>query len=142
MLARNYNPILIILLKRDHKRLFEIYGNIKNIFENGESYDKVINKLDELKAVLSMHIEFENSQLYSYLESIYKEDKIKLAFLYKADREMGDIVNIALKFIDKFSKLEILIKDREQFKKGLEEIGEVLVKRVEFEENRLYPLYS
>ncbi len=142
MLARNYNPLLIKLLKKDHQQLFAIYGDILNLLKKNANFTEIQNLLDELKVVLSMHIDFENSQLYSYLKNIYKEDKAKLSFLNGADRDMGEIVDIALRFIDKFSEYEVFIKQKKEFEEELKLIGDVLVDRVGFEENRLYTLYN
>ena len=130
------------LLKKDHQQLFAIYGDILNLLEKKADFIEIKNLLDELKVVLYMHIDFENSQLYGYLKNLHKDDKAKLAFLNGADRDMGEIVNIVLNFIEKFSEFEVFTKQNKEFQEELKLIGDVLVDRVEFEENRLYTLYN
>jgi len=141
-MEREYNPSLINQLKNDHKKLFDIYSELHNIFTSNSDYKEIYNKLHQLKVMLSMHIGFEDTLLYSYLNNRYENDSNKLDFIANADKEMKSISVVALSFIEECSIPELYNKHRDKFKKELEMIGDVLVDRIEFEEDRLYPLYS
>ena len=141
IMEREYNPLLINQLKNDHKKLFDIYSELYNIFVSNSDHKEIYNKLHQLKAMLSMHIGFEDTLLYSYLNSRYENDSNKLDFIANSDKEMKSISVVALSFIDECSIPELYNKHRDKFKEELEMIGDVLVERVEFEEDRLYPLY-
>jgi len=141
-MEREYNPSLINQLKKDHKKIFDIYSELYNIFISNGEYKEIYNKLHKLKVMLSMHIRFEDTLLYSYLNNKYENDSNKLDFIAKADKEMKSISVVALSFIDECSIPELYDKHREKFTEELKMIGDILVDRVEFEEDRLYPLYS
>lgn len=140
-MEREHNPSLIYQLKNDHKRLLNIYSELYNIFLNSEKHEIVVEKLIQLKVMLEMHINFEDSILYSYLNSKYKNFDDKLSFIKGAKKEMENIIRVAIKFIDNCSNSELYNKNRNRFQKELKLIGEILMKRIEFEEERLYSLY-
>ncbi len=140
-MEREHNPSLIYQLKNDHKKLFNIYSELYNLFINDDKHDIVVEKLIQLKVMLDMHISFEDTLLYSYLNSKYRNINDKLSFINNAQKEMENIIKVALKFIDDCSNSELYNEHRDRFKKELKLIGDILVKRVEFEEDRLYPLY-
>ena len=142
IMEREYNPSLINQLKNDHKKLFDIYSELYNIFTSNSDHKEISNKLHQLKVMLSMHIGFEDTLLYSYLNNRYENDSNKLDFIANADKEMKSISVVALSFIEECSIPELYNKHRDKFKEELKMIGDVLVDRVEFEEDRLYPLYS
>ena len=139
---RNYNPSLIRLLEDDHKRLVEFYLEVKSLFEKDIDFDILADKLDDLKSLLVMHVNFENTLLYSYLEEKYKNSDDKLVFIEEADKEMQNIISVAMKFIQDCSCYDTLIKHRDDFIKELDGIGDVLVERIKFEEEQLYSLYN
>ena len=140
-MEREHNPSLIYQLKNDHKKLFNIYSELYNLFINNDKHEIVVEKLIQLKVMLDMHIGFEDSLLYSYLNTKYRNLNNKLSFINSAKKEMENIIKVALKFIDDCSNPELYNEHKDRFKKELELIGDILVKRVEFEEDRLYPLY-
>jgi len=141
-MEREYNPSLISQLKNDHKKLFDIYKDLYNIFISDSDHKEILHKLHQLKALLSMHIEFEDTLLYSYLKTKYDNDRDKLDFIANSNKEMQSISVVAISFIDECSIPELYNKHRDKFKEELKMIGDVLVDRVEFEEDRLYPLYT
>ncbi len=141
-MEREHNPSLIYQLKNDHKKLFNIYSELYNLFINNEKHEIIVEKLTQLKVLLHMHIGFEDTLLYSYLNGRYRNMSSKLSFINGAKQEMENIIEVALKFIDDCSNLELYNRHKDRFKKELELIGDILIKRVEFEEDRLYPLYK
>jgi regulator of sigma D len=140
-MEREHNPSLICQLKSDHKRLFNIYNELYNSFTSNSDHKIIEDKLNQLKIMLIIHINFEDALLYSYLKGRYK-DSSKISFIDNSNQEMGSISEVALNFIKECSNPELYHKHKERFQQELEIIGDILVKRVEFEEDRLYPLYT
>jgi len=143
-LKREHNPSLIEQLENDHQKLFGIYHEISNLFQeehNKNNHAKIQEELKNLKSLLIIHLKFENALLYSYLNDKYEYKKDKLLFIKDANNEMQDIATVALEFIVDCSNFEVYSKNQDRFKSELERIGKFLVKRIKFEETRLYPLY-
>ena len=141
-MEREHNPSLIYQLKNDHKKLLNIYNKLYSSFTSNSTHKEVEDILNQLKVMLIMHISFEDTLLYSYLNGKYRYSTEKMSFIINAGKEMKGISKVALKFIDECSNPELYTKQRDKFKKELEMIGDILVKRIEFEEDRLYPLYD
>jgi regulator of sigma D len=141
-MEREHNPLLIHQLKNDHKKLFNIYNKLYSSFISNSNHKEIEDILNQLKVMLIMHINFEDSLLYSYLNDKYRYSDEKMTFITNASKEMQNISEVALKFINECSNPELYIQYRDKFKKELEIIGDILVKRIEFEEDRLYPLYD
>ncbi len=141
-MEREHNPSLIYQLKNDHKKLFNIYNELYNSFTSNRNHKEIEDILTQLKIMLVMHINFEDSLLYSYLHGRYRHSNDKIEFIDNASKEMQGISKVALKFIQDCSDPELYSKHKDKFKKELELIGDILVKRIEFEEDRLYPLYE
>ncbi len=140
-MKRNYNPSMIKILESEHQRLFEIYTEIKKLLEENADFSIIVDKLDSLKVLLTIHVDFENQFLYSYLEDRYSNKKDKLTFIEKADKDMQKIVDVALNFIEECSNYELYSKKRMKFIEEFNAIGDILIERISFEENQLYPLY-
>jgi len=141
-MEREHNPSLIYQLKNDHKKLFSIYNEIYNLFASNSDHKEIEDKLNQLKVMLIIHINFEDSLLYSYLHGIYSDNSDKILFIDNASKEMQNISKVALDFISECSNYELYNEHKDKFKNELEIIGDILVKRIEFEEDRLYPLYT
>ncbi len=141
-MEREHNPSLICQLKKDHKKLFNIYNELYNLFISNSDHKDIENVLNQLKTMLLIHINFEDSLLYSYLHGRYRHSSNKISFIDNASEEMQNISKVALKFISECSNPELYSKNKDKFQKELEIIGDILVKRIEFEEDRLYPLYE
>jgi regulator of sigma D len=140
-MKREYNPSLINQLKNDHKKLFDIYNKLYDMFISNSNHKEINNKLHQLEVMLNIHINFEDTLLYAYLNNRYENDSDKLNFITNTDKEMKSISLVALNFINKCSNPKLYNKHKDKFKEELKIIGDILVKRVEFEENKLYPLY-
>jgi|GEM_PF-4695990 len=141
-MIREYNYKLIGQLKSDHKKIFKLSKDIYSLFHKKDSFEEIREKLDILKSMLIMHLNFEDAILYPYLIDRYRLDGEKLSFIQKSSRGMENLSEISLKFIEECSNEELYRKHKDRFKKELKDIGELLLKRVKFEEEKLYPLYK
>ncbi|WP_187648232.1 hemerythrin domain-containing protein [Nitrosophilus labii] len=139
----DFNESLIDDLKNDHKTLFKIYSEIKELYENNPSnYKDISEKLHDFKLTLEVHLMVEDSQLYTYLEKKYSDNKTYEKFIKDVEHEMATIAKEVLNFIRKYNDYQMYQKYNNDFLNELENIGNVLTKRVELEEKRLYSLYK
>ena len=141
MIKREYNHSLIGQLENDHRKIMDIYEEIKAHFHEDANHLKIKEKLHKLKTMLQMHIDFEDSLLYPYLSSGYRNDGENMTFIEKANAEMLELASNAFKFISDCTDEMLFAQNREKFKEDFSAIGEILSKRIEFEETSLYPLY-
>ena len=132
---------LIPQLKKEHVEIMHSFESIKEGVSKGDVGDKdLINELRELKRVLVAHLDLEDKMLYP---SLSKSDKPKAKELgEKFSEEMLGISKVALAFFGKYMDESIsdLVKSSE-FRKELDEVIKAVTKRVEAEENILYPAY-
>ena len=137
----NFNPKLIPMLKKDHKKLFELYEELMEIGKNGE-VKEIHDRLVDFKMALEVHLMVEDTQLYGYLKKKYADDKMVSSFILDVQKEMSTIAKNVLFFIRKYSDAREFQKYKDHFIEDLDSIGKVLSKRIEMEESRLYTLYQ
>ena len=130
-----YQDKLIRQLHKEHQNLFTIYLKL-NEEKNPKKRLKLFKKF---YYEYHLHILKEDKQLYTFLLSKYTfvpkiYEKIK-----KKSEEMKEITNFIEKMAEKYSNIELI--DTDEFQKTLDKVGEVLTKRVEFEEKELYFYY-
>ena len=84
------------------------------------------------------HILLEDTQLYIALEEMYADKKHILKTIQTIERDMNAITRAITFFERKFKTINY--ENRDIFMEEFKYIGQVLVDRVELEEERLYPL--
>ena len=133
---------LILQLKEEHVRLVHLFESVKSgISDKTEDTQELIGNLRDLKETLAAHLELEDKLLYPKLANSGKEEAVKLG--KKFSGEMIGITNAALAFFGKYIIIEASkLKNNADFEKELSGIIEVVVKRVEVEENILFPAYE
>jgi iron-sulfur cluster repair protein YtfE (RIC family) len=135
-----YDPHLINRLKDDHQELVEIFTEIMAAASVGH-FRRISSKLSEFKLALQTHIAVENVRLYVYIQQRYAQDVDTSDFVTGLRSEMNGIARAVVKFAEKYTETPPVASTSADFVSGLEEIGAVLVKRVQLEESRLYSLY-
>ena len=135
-----YDHQLIGKLKEDHQELFEIFTEIKAAASIGH-FKRIPAKLAEFKLSLLSHIALENVRLYVYIQQSYAQNADVSDFVAGLRAEMNGIARAAVKFAEKYAETPPVASTSADFVSALEEIGTVLVKRVQLEESRLYSLY-
>jgi hypothetical protein len=136
-----YSPTLVDELKRDHQRLFAVYGSINDYFGRRD-YEAVSRLLNDFRFELHNHLISENVRLYIYLGRITSHDEAKYTMVRKFRQEMEGIGKTALRLLKKYEALDLDKELAEPFAKDFAAIGAILVERVKNEETVLYPLYT
>jgi len=121
-----------ILLKvtKEHKGLLELFLEIEKLaFENKiEEFKKKVYKFN---GILEEHLEYEDKFLYPALirAKIYNEE-----FILSKSKEMRDISDVLLKFGRELIFCESI---DDNILNKLQSFKNILLKRIEFEENKL-----
>ena len=87
------------------------------------------------------HLKLENKLLYPFFTKSKQTELQQLGECFSS--EMAEIAKVAMAFFNKYGKENLVIlKNREQLRKELVNIIKVVTKRVQVEENILFPAYS
>jgi hypothetical protein len=136
----SYDPSLIYKLKEDHEELVRLFTAIKSAAIGGKFAD-IPNILSEFKLALQTHLAVENVRFYVYVQQHYANDVDTSNFITGLRTEMNGIARVVMKFAEKHAADQLTHSTVGNFVTELDEIGAVLVKRVQLEESRLYSLY-
>ncbi len=136
-----YDAGLVDELKAEHKELVRIYTAIKAASAENR-YPDLHNLLSSFKQTFQMHIAMENVRFYVYLQQRTAQDTDASTFIASVRREMNDVARAVLKFVDTYMTVPPTPVTVTGFTNELEQIGSVLVQRVELEESSLYSLYQ
>jgi len=131
---------LVERLKDDHQELLQAYTAIRRTGAEGH-FGHLPEMLEKFKLSLLNHIALENVKFYVYMQNHWAIDTETMRFIAEVRKEMNSISRAVVKFIDGHltnapSHLTIA-----GFNEELEQIGQVLIKRISLEEERLYSLY-
>ena len=134
---KDNNEDLINLLIKDHQKLFELYTELHKSLES-KNFEEIRLSIKHFVNAYHQHILLEDTKLYVALEEKYKGKKTILETIKVIEKDMNEITR-SIKFFERKhmsltpDKLNSCIEE-------LNYIGEVLTRRVELEENRLYNL--
>ncbi|WP_269914606.1 hemerythrin domain-containing protein [Acinetobacter sp. HY1485] len=137
----HYNENLVNNLKEDHQKLLFLYGSI---VESGSKfqYAQILEKLQQFKKTFNIQLYSKNVKLYAYLEQSLKEEIEEFKKIRIFRREMRNLETEINKFLNTWIDIDLSSHNIQEFSADLREIGQVLVKRIESEENLLYPIYA
>ena len=133
---------LIPQLKQEHSQIMHGFLALKDGLKNksNESHD-FASDLQEVQSVLVAHLKLENKLLYPFFTKSKQTELQQLGECFSS--EMAEIAKVAMAFFNKYGKENLVIlKNREQLRKELVNIIKVVTKRVQVEENILFPAYS
>ena len=136
----SYDALLIDKLKEDHQELVKLFTAIKSAASEGH-FAEIQKILHEFKLALQTHLAVENVRFYVYVQQIYANDVDTSDFISGLRTEMNGIARVVMKFTEKHGAVPLTHATVANFLAELDEIGAVLVKRVQLEESRLYSLY-
>lgn len=135
-----FDPGLVGRLKGEHQELVKIFTAIKDAVADGR-FSSVPDLLASFKHTFLNHLGEENVKFYVYMQQCIVLDEETMRFVSGVRREMNDIARAVMKFVDRYIVALPSPATLDSFNNELEQIGEVLVKRVQMEESRLYSLY-
>ena len=133
---------LIVQLKQQHIEILRFFESIKSDLFRGNVKDNyLIEDLRELKDFLIGHLTLEDKMLYPALEKSKSDEARKIG--KKFSTEMLGISKVAIKFFEEYLAMSLndLLKSA-KFKKDAGLIIVAVKKRVDVEENILYPAYN
>ena len=134
---QNNEKNLISILINDHKNLIQIYEKIDKLMEKND----FINVQYEVKKFISeynKHIVLEDTHLYIALEEKYKDKPEILNTIKNISKDMHAISKTITLFEKKHTTLNH--DNKTIFEEEFKYIGQILLARIELEEERLYPL--
>lgn len=136
-----YDASLVANLKEDHRELVRIYTAIKTaVAEN--RFGDVRDLLADFKLTFQTHIAVENVRFYVYVQQHAALDADTSNFIADVRKEMNGIARAVMKFVDTYMAAPPSPVTATGFNSELDQIGSVLVQRVQLEESRLYSLYQ
>ena len=132
-----YQDELIAKLNKEHQKLFEIVGLIDKSIKNRDKRE-IKKHIKNFIKTLELHLLYEDSNLYEhlYLRFYYYEESREE--IIKKHNQMKEIAKVVESFIETHQELN----DFDTFIEEFKVIKDVLVKRVNFEEEILYELYD
>jgi hemerythrin len=132
-----YQNELIDKLSNEHQKLFKIVEKMDKAIEK-ENKKNIKKLISSFKKELELHILYEDTNLYEHLYlRYYYYDDIRDE-IEKKHNQMKKIAQAVEEFIDNHMQLD----NFERFIKDFKVIKDVMLKRVEFEEEVLYDLYD
>lgn len=137
----HYDPGLVPSLVSDHHALIGIFGEITTAMEQ-KNVVFTKEKLGEFGDALRGHLLKENVRFYVYLQHSLEGDAENAAIMQEFRREMQHIGKAVSDFLHKYTaEGEWDGQMWQSFQQEVGGIGKVLTKRIQTEENVLYPLY-
>lgn len=136
-----YDSDLVGKLKEDHQELVRIYSAIKSAATENR-YGDIHDLLSNFKLTFQTHLAVENVRFYVYVQQHMSLDAETSNFIADVRKEMNGIARAVLKFVDTYMAAPPTPVTATGFHAELDQIGPVLVQRVQLEENRLYSLYQ
>lgn len=136
-----YDATLVATLKDDHKELVRIYSAIKAAAAENR-YGDLHDLLARFKLTFQTHVAVENVRFYVYVQQHMALDTDTSNFIADVRKEMNSIARAVMRFVDTNMTLPPTPSTVADFNAELEQIGSVLVQRVQLEESRLYSLYQ
>ncbi len=135
-----YDPGLVDTLKDEHQGLLQVFGAMQRAGAEGR-FTHLAELLEQFKIALLNHIAFENVKFYVYMQNHPGLDAATQDFIATVRKEMNAIARTVGRFVDAHLADTPSHATVARFNEELGEIGVVLVKRIDLEENRLYSLY-
>ena len=136
----NFYPDLIENLKDDHRNLLALYTKMSEALEN-ENYNQLAELFTQFKVQLHRHILKENLKLYIYLTYAITNDQKSLDTIRDLKTEMQQIGRAVNKFLQHYSQMPWTEEQKKKFPEEFNSTGNILIDRIDREEQSLYPLY-
>jgi regulator of sigma D len=136
-----YDPVLISNLRHDHSELVAMYGQLGQDVRDGY-YQRIPNALLAFSTRLEAHLLMENRRFYSYVEQVLAGDSDRMEIVRAFRGEMNSLARSIIEFARRYQQTRVDGSNTEDFLREYNEVGKLLVMRIEREEGDLYPLYA
>lgn len=132
---------LIPKFHREHQELIDLYTQVASSLNSGD-YPRVRQGLMAFNDALRAHLLDENLRFYVYMQYIFKGDSDNEEIIRGFRQEMSQIGKVVYEFLGQYTVRDLTVTEVSDFKTQFDGIGEVLTRRIQAEEERLYPLYQ
>ncbi len=136
----HYDPHLVARLVEDHRRMEGLFGGILEASGQRDE-SRLVPLLGAFGSAMRDHLLTENVRFYIYLQ--HTGDPEQAALVSGFQHEMRGIGKVLTSFLFRHSEREEWGEAAwSEFARELDEIAQVLTRRIATEENTLYPLYQ
>lgn len=136
----HYDAHLVAHLIEDHRRLETLFGGIVAASQ-ARDVASLTRSLASFGSAIRDHLLTENVRFYVYLQ--HTGDTEQAAIVHGFQHEMRGIGKVLTSFLFRHGEREAWDDTAwSDFSRELDEIAEVLTRRIATEENTLYPLYQ
>ena len=140
--AIRYDPKLIETLHTHHAHLGALFDRIGDSARHGDSR-KLHDLLATFKLSLNAHVLTENVRFYAYLEQALSDDAENTQIVVDFRHEMNSITRQVRAFADRWSDADMSNSDAQnRFLADYYQVGKLLERRLDSEEEQLFPLYQ
>lgn len=136
-----YDPGLVASLMADHRDLVAMYGQLGQDVREG-NYHRIPNALLAFRTRLEAHVLLENVRFYAYVERSMAHDGARIAAARNIRREMDPLARGVAEFAARHQQVRVDGDNVGEFMREYDQIGRLLVERIQHEEGSLYPLYG
>jgi hypothetical protein len=136
-----YDPGLVDRLKKDHSHLVSVFTDIVSSIERRD-YNKLMALNEVFLALFNAHALLEYTKLYVFLDYSCRADNKSHDLVLRFRREMNEIGKNVRGFCHYWRENTIGDASLNDFKDQVQQIGQVLTKRIETEEGQLYEMYK
>ena len=123
--------------KEEHREIVALATALLNSYDKGEKED-LKNILEELRVITFNHLMSEDAEFYRLLEEYKNKDSKTELFIKEFEESFYGTKAALMHFLDDYTKKSLPIDDT--FIKRFNELVDILLKRIEFEESNLYSL--
>ncbi len=135
-----YDAALIERFLKDHRRLFSLHRRARRAALARDT-ETIQQRLQEFRSLLVEHLLTETVKLYVYLRQCFKTDPERYRAISGYKKEMDSIGKAVLDFVDGYTNTPAQNINFDQLIRTLDELGQVLVERLQREETDLYLMY-
>ena len=136
-----YDAGLVPRLKKDHVQLLTIFTRMMTAAKQPD-YPRIKLHLDAFQKLFNAHALSEYTKLYIFLDHAFKQDPENYELIHEFKREMNEIGRAVRAFYAKWMEMDINAFNVEDFLRQADGVGQVLVRRIKTEEERLYEIYD
>ena len=136
-----YDPDLVARLKNDHSHLLEVFTKIVGGTERRD-YEKIRALNEVFLSLFNAHALLEYTRLYVFLDYSFRSEKNLHDVILRFRREMNEIGRSVRGFCHYWRENAVVDSSLHEYKSQLNQIGEVLTRRIDTEEQELYAMYD
>lgn len=136
-----YDVNLVNKLKRDHDAMLATFHKVANTIKTG-NYKRIQKKLDSFLSVFNAHVLEEYCKLYVFLDYIYRPERENHKIIMRFRQEMTEIGKTVRTYAQYWITRGVDHLSMEEFHYQTKYISDVLITRIEVEEEELYELYN